>query len=274
MSEKNGQKRIPTKLLHIAAAVSAAVLLAVGGITAYLTDLDVQRNVITLGSVKAELDEGNYTDEQTVVPGQIIEKAPKLTNTGKNDAYVFLRIEVPKAEVTLLYEEDTTDSDNKQHKAGEIRLSKSRQQIFRLLTDGAADSTAVISADADKGVSITYHGKTDTDDGWVLLTNECVFSDNDKDVYVFGYSKKLSPDSPNDETKPLFDSVQLKSIIDHELNDTDLMKEMQITVQGYAIQDRNLHIDGMDDGKENPTAEQLTSIYEIVQRKAAQDNGS
>ncbi len=272
MSENHHQKKFFGKPLHIAAITAAVILLTVGRITAYLIDMDVRRNVIIIGSIKTVLDEGTYEDEQTVVPGQIVFKAPKLTNTGKNNAYVFLRIEVPKANVTLLYEEDITDSDNKQHKAGEIKKEKSNQQIFKLIADG--ENTDSVKIPADNDVIISYHAKSISENnpqnGWVLLENECNFSGNDKDVYVFAYSQKLHP---NDKTRTLFDKVQLKSIIDHQLHDsTDLLTDTTIKVQGYAIQDRNLHVDSLEDDTEQPTPDQLKKIYEIVQRKAAQNN--
>ena len=240
------------KLLHITAVVSAVILLAIGSVAAFLTDTDVRRNVVTLGSVKIQLDEDNYTDSQTLVPGQIIAKAPKLTNTGKNAAYVFLKIEVPKATVTLL--------DEQGKPCGQM---PSKEQIFRLLADGTETETVAVPENQD--IAIVYHAGTTDTDGWRLLDDLCDFAADSRDVYIFGYNRKLSP---TDVTKTLFDAVQLKSLIDHE-NET-AGQDMQIMVQGYAIQDKNLHIDGMNDSAEQPTDEQLKSIYEIVKRKAAQ----
>ena len=261
MRDQANNKRITKRRLRQTAVIlSAAALLAVGGIMAYFTDTDMRENVVTVGSVKVQLDEGdNYVDSQTAVPGTVIEKAPKLTNKGNNNEYVFLKVEVPKENVTLLYEK-SDDPDNE----GKIKLEKSRQQIFKLIADGTG--TAAVPAAEGKDVVFDYHGNTETSDGWVLLTEKCDFTGTAKDVYVFGYSRMLTPVGDTSSTKTLFDKVQLKSIIDGEIPGSTAEK---ITVTGYAIQDRNLDVEGLS-ADTDPTAEQLTAIYGIVERKKQQ----
>ncbi len=268
------KRRISPKLLHIAAAVSAAALLTIGGITAYLKDSDVRRNVITIGSVKTVLDEGGYKDEQTVVPGQIIIKAPKLTNTGKNDAYVFLKVRVPREQVTLLYEDGGQQGKPKEGLNG-------KQELFRMLVDDAEgtaspnknvkDALTENANSTSKDIDFVYHAGDTEHPGWILISAKAGTSTVDAsgnteewDEYVFGYSTKLSPDG---ETRTLFDKVQLKSMIDSETDG-----EKQITVTGMSIQTGNLGIDDIkkDGSTENLNQDQLSKVYAIAERKAAQ----
>ena len=78
------------------------VLLITGGIYAYLTDTDQATNVFTQGSVKISLTESNWdpTNAQDIRPGNIINKNPKITNIGKNSAYVYLKVEIPIVQMT------------------------------------------------------------------------------------------------------------------------------------------------------------------------------
>lgn len=88
--------------------LNKAVLLAgilclatVGGVLAYLTDYDKKDNFFTIGKVKIELQEPewNAEDYTKIVPGEDIDKDPQIKNTGLNDAFVYLEIAVPMAEV-------------------------------------------------------------------------------------------------------------------------------------------------------------------------------
>ena len=97
--------------------ITAIVLLAVlliGGLLAYFTDTEERTNVFTLGNVNIQLNEtgwakdGNTTNytlaaANNITPNKVIAKDPTITNIGNgsngNDAYVFLKVEVPYAAV-------------------------------------------------------------------------------------------------------------------------------------------------------------------------------
>ena len=134
MAEMNKKKR---RWLLPAAAVSAAVLLAVGSVTAYFTDTKYRENVITIGKTDLELTEPHYPDpSQTVEPGSVVAKDQKLRNTGDIDEYVFMKLEVPKAQVTLLNESGADIGKPVSSLSG-------KQQIFKLLTSGGGTDVAV-----------------------------------------------------------------------------------------------------------------------------------
>lgn len=91
------QKKVKTMLL----AGSLAALLTIGGSVAYLTDVERTTNKFQVGKVDIELSEPNWNedDNQQIEPTQVIKKDPMVTNIGVNDAYVYLEVEVPMAEV-------------------------------------------------------------------------------------------------------------------------------------------------------------------------------
>ncbi len=84
----------------IAAAVTAG-LLTIGGVSAYLTDFDNTVNEFTVGKVDIELQEPGWNPEDhgTTEPSEELKKDPQIKNVGKNDAYVYLEVTVPQAEV-------------------------------------------------------------------------------------------------------------------------------------------------------------------------------
>ena len=78
------------------------VIALVGGIVAFLTDTDEATNVFTMGSVKISLTETNWnaSNGQNVLPGQPINKNPKINNIGNNPAYVYIKVVNPIVELS------------------------------------------------------------------------------------------------------------------------------------------------------------------------------
>ena len=241
------KKRI---LLIVLAALSAGVLFTIGITSAYFTDVEVKENVITIGKVSIKLDESPFdpSTPHDVVPGSKTEKAPKLTNNGNKDEFVFLKITVPKANVTLLHETDENRGTPKTGLTG-------TQQLFHIY---AVTPSAAISTQEGKDIDVSYHAGDNDTDGWVLLDTT---SENDKDTYVFGYNKLMKPE---DKTVPLFDSVQLKSFIDSQIKG-----DVTIGVSAYGIQADNLQTTpAIDLEKQHYDNTDLNSIYTIVKNKA------
>lgn len=97
-------------LLMMALSLCLVAVVAVGGTLAYLSDSsDSVTNTFTFGTIEVTLSEdeptatGNETITENanngysyanVVPGQTLNKAPKLTVTTTVDAYVFARVTV------------------------------------------------------------------------------------------------------------------------------------------------------------------------------------
>ena len=246
------------RILIIAAAAACAVtLVVVGVIRAYFTEVEVKENKITIGNISINLTEGSFDPETTypVVPGSVVEKAPKIANDGNRDEFVLMTVTVPKAQVTLLDE----SGSNKGNPKTEL---DSIQQLFRLVAEQTDPNTVLqVPTVSGRDIDFTYHSGSDTGegaDGWVLLTSDTTGSDYD--LYVFGYNKKMLP---ADETVTLFDKVQLKSFIDGEKKDG-----VTIGVKGYGIQGNYLRGTNVDFTKAHYSAADLNEIYSIVRNKA------
>lgn len=246
------------RILIIAAAAACAVtLVVVGVIRAYFTEVEVKENKITIGNISINLTEGDFDPDTTypVVPGSVVEKAPKIANDGNRDEFVLMTVTVPKAQVTLL---DESGSNKGNPKTG----LDSIQQLFRLVAEQTDPNTVLqVPTVSGRDIDFTYHSGSDTGegaDGWVLLTSDTTGSDYD--LYVFGYNKKMLP---ADETVTLFDKVQLKSFIDGEKKDG-----VTIGVKGYGIQADYLRGTNVDFTKAHYSAADLNEIYSIVRNKA------
>lgn len=94
-------------------------LASVGGVSAYLTDYEKVSNEFTIGKVDVDLKEDNWKpdDNKKIEPGKVITKDPKIQNVGINDAFVYLEVSIPMANVTAAEENGN-------------RLEKREQELF------------------------------------------------------------------------------------------------------------------------------------------------
>lgn len=143
--------------LAIAACI-CAISLAAGVTTAYMTDSGTVTNTMTVGKVQIALREPNFPGNGNpgttdLIPLQTVPKDPQIGNTGINDAIVFLKVEIPKAYVTL---ETETGFEPQQYR-----------ELFSMV-------------DLDTGEN----------GNWMQLRKDD--SADDKCVYIFAYKDKLS----------------------------------------------------------------------------------
>lgn len=82
------------KTWAIVLSVVLVLALAITGTFAWLTDRDSDVNVFTWGNVDITLNE-DFEQGATLVPGKDIEKDVTVTNTGKSDAWVWVKIAMP-----------------------------------------------------------------------------------------------------------------------------------------------------------------------------------
>ena len=281
------KKRI---ILPIAAACAlVAVVLTFRISFSYLMDAERKDNVITIGNVDVELSEPSYTDSSVVAAGDAPPKNPLLINKGTEDEYVFLRIAVPKKNVTLLYESDIkiekdgvtstypkgTPTVKNRDESGKPQASK--DEIFRFIAEGDLTSKVTETTEpktTEPQFDFAYNaGRADTE-GWVYLYRKIGAEgaeNGDYNYYYFGYNKVLKYDSNPSETKTLFDRVQLKSFIDEELVSKDGEDFASlIKVKGYGVQSDSLEINDLPGRNEILTKEQLKKIFGIVSRKAGE----
>lgn len=93
------------------ATAAIITVTTVGGLTAYFTDTQEKINHFTVGKVKIELKEPEWEKEpdedKNEIPDeaehmtslQRITKDPQVKNTGINDAYIFMTVEIPCREI-------------------------------------------------------------------------------------------------------------------------------------------------------------------------------
>jgi len=228
------------------------------------------------------------------VPGQIFPKNPALTNTGKNDEYVFLEVSMPLEEVQMLYEQeitftktdteisDVSDYTKTSYESGTKKGSESLQEIFRTIADTNGEKISIDNQTFD----FSYHAGNATTEGWIFLevsdTTERDFTSSEEKhyrKYLFGYNQKLEGDISNTSETPsstiaLFDKIQLKSFIDEKIlgaEKDDMNEEKnryeskleEIKINAYGIQADNLSLTL----GEFLTQAQLNQIYDIAKQK-------
>ena len=280
------KKRI---ILPIAAACAlVAVVLTFRISFSYLMDAERKDNVITIGNVDVELSEPSYTDSSIVAAGDAPPKNPLLINKGTEDEYVFLRVAVPKKNVTLLYESDIKEDETTTYPKGTPTVKNrdasgkpqaSKDEIFRFIAEGDLTSKVTETTEpktTEPQFDFAYNaGQADTE-GWVYLYRKIGAEgaeNGDYNYYYFGYNKVLKYDS---ETKTLFDRVQLKSFIDEELVTKPVGESSKddftslIKVKGYGVQSDSLEIEDLPERDEILTKKQLEEIFGIVSRKAGE----
>ena len=229
MKNKKTFKRISI----IAAACVLVFTMVIGGTMMYLTDNDSATNTVTVGEVKIDLTEPNWVDTNDVVPNQELPKDPQVTNTGVNDAIVFMTLQVPVENITL-----TADNGTKGTKAN------SELFWFKDTADGASTHA------------------NNFDSNWIHLDTRDIGADlsGTTRTYVFAYNTAVAK---NQTTNPLFDKIQVKNFIENEIA---AGKAEQIELKSYAIQASNVLESGVDIAQTLTTAN-LTKIYDIFVRQ-------
>lgn len=87
----------------IITALVLTLVIFIGGALAYFTDIRTTTNVFTIGNVEIELKEPSWVASSglNLTSNKTVSKDPTITNKGANAAYVFVKVEVPYASVTL-----------------------------------------------------------------------------------------------------------------------------------------------------------------------------
>ena len=217
----------------IAVACAAITTMTIGGTMMYLTDNDSATNTVTVGEVKIDLTEPNWTDTNNVVPNQELTKDPQVTNTGVNDAIVFMTLQVPVENITL-----TADDGTKGTKANNELF------WFKDTADGASTHA------------------NNFDSNWIHLDTKDTGADlsGATRTYVFAYNTAVAKDQT---TNPLFDKIQVKNFIENEIA---AGKAEKIELKSYAIQASNVLESGVDiTGTLNTS--NLSKIYDIYLRQ-------
>lgn len=102
------------KKVCLACAIAGVMLM--GAATAFFTDRDSVANEFIVGNVSVELTEPGWNPEdgKALTPNKTVKKDPQVTNTGSNDAFVFLQVKVPAATVKTAGEDGSLLDAKKQ----------------------------------------------------------------------------------------------------------------------------------------------------------------
>lgn len=133
--------------LAAAAGVSLAIL---------MTGTEERANAFTFGNVEIDLQEPEWDaldpEVRVVYPGKTVPKDPQVRNTGRNDLYAYIEVQVPKKEVRTV------------------------------ITDGEHKDTV---QDAAVHELFAYTASTD----WTLIKSDT--SGDAYNVYLYAYTKEI-----------------------------------------------------------------------------------
>ena len=257
--------------------VSLAVLVLIGSTTAFLTSTDTVNNWFKIAEVNLDIEE-NFDENQKLSAGQIITKQPWVKNTGTVNELFFVEVSVPCMNATFL------DSNGQRIAPESVTLSNpplsseflQTQQIYNLIADTEKDYIITPTKTGDvitKNWEFSYHKNTDSSAGWVYLEQTESQEEYKKvqgmqdgiyDTYLFGYSAWVAP---NKTTVPIFDKLQLRSIIDADIDSGTIG---QVQLNAYTIQANELNIAGLSGNGTvaSPYSQgDLTKIYQIITNK-------
>lgn len=197
-------KRTATKKKNVIVSLLLVAALAITGALAYLTATDSAENKFTVGNVDISLAEPEWDKAnpdgtlENIVAGQVITKDPTVTNTGTNDAYAYIMVEIPK-----VYSTDIVSTDAE---GNTVTTSESHYPLFSF----------------------------EANDGWTLIDSQTGTETDAYDYHLYAYDTALAPNS----AATLFNKVTFANITEDFVNSItgEEIVDLAINITGYAIQ--------------------------------------
>lgn len=140
------------KILALGVCTAMLATAIVGGTMAYFTDTDQAENVFTVGNIDIDLHEYKedgttpFEEVKNIMPGMTYGKVVNVENTGKNDAYVRVKIVIPE-NMTPVWNTDAVGStgSNKEWETTATDLNTWGEFVFtrkaKLVADDDNDET-------------------------------------------------------------------------------------------------------------------------------------
>ena len=202
------------KVIAIVLLVALVSAISIGATLAYLTDRDSEVNVFTIGDVTIDLKE-EFVQNSTLIPGVKIEKKPTITNTGKNDAWVWLTFAIPAALDTNTPGSVSGSIDNVIHwnfKAATTEGYVTQDKVQKAIDEGFLTDSS-LTADKILSENMTWDVMNSIAAGNNVFQQEiegvlC-------NVYVLLYNKALKP---GETTLPNIEQVYLDANVDIDPN--------------------------------------------------------
>lgn len=202
------------KVIAIVLLVALVSAISVGATLAYLTDRDSEVNVFTIGDVTIDLEE-KFEQNSTLIPGVKIEKKPTITNTGKNDAWVWLTFAIPSALDVNTPGSAVGSNDNVVH--WNFRAATTEGYVTQAKVQKAIDdkflTDATLTAEKILAEKMTWDVMNSLGEGKNVFTQK--IDGVDYNVYVLLYNKALKP---GETTLPNIEQVYLDANIDIDPN--------------------------------------------------------
>lgn len=182
-------------------AIVLILILAIGGILAYFTDVETKTNTFQMGNIDIIVEEPSWPGNDEVVniiPNQEVPKDPQITNNGTNDVYAFVKVVVPYENVTL-----------------EGQSAKTEQELFTYtVNEGWVEVGAAEKNTTDK--TVTH-------------------------VYAYAEGSEVKALLKNETTPAVFDKIKFVNMKETEFTNSAVQsQELNVVVSGYGIQTTDL----------------------------------
>ena len=231
MNMKENNKKKNMKPILIAGA--AVACLGIAGVSAYFTDAAKITNTFTVGKVDVTPNEPDWTPPENIVPNQEFDKNPEVTNSGKNSAYVFIQVKIPKAKVAYADADGTKHNEDKSESVALFDCANGGKPGFN--TTNWAELTS------EKDETAEYVTRT----------------------FVYGTSSTAKALTPGAKTESLFTTIKFKNVLEGQSIEGS---KLNVDVTTFAIQTDYLG-DETNDGSGTTTTDPA-AIWAILEKQA------
>ena len=280
-------KKIKNKKLFVVTVV-LVIMLGTAGITVAVAPLTrTIKNAFFPAEISIDLQEPKYDKAYvtssgdrmtvTVVPYQKIDKDPLIKNTCKKDEIVFMKVEVPIAQVRAVTTPGMAALETNEYKEVYSLESTDGAKVFTSTElSGKEDATQeqIENGTGNGRYWQGWNGSITIDDApvsqishdpdWVLISNKINYKGN-KPIsreYIFGYKKILHS---NESTETLFDKMSLVHFADQDTKGELNEAESIIDINAYAIQSDNVELSDSEKLRDKLTNDTITAnVYDTL----------
>lgn len=255
-TKKRKQKRSPALIAGMILLICAVILMIT---LAMFTSFDEVTNVFEAGKVDIILTETKWHpgDGENVVPEQVIDKNPRITNNEKMvDTYVFLKVVVPYIDTGEATNENILnelEELNGNSKGTRIDESHNAVPLYKfVVTEGDID-TYDTTVNADQSIH----------NGWYLL--DTPQKDETKKTYTYIYAHVATNSTGNAQLMPLkagfstqyplFDKIR---VVNFNEKNFIYNRDYNIYIEAYGIQANFLQ-------QNNTTTNDPVTVWNILQ---------
>ena len=152
-------------------------------------------------------------------------------------------------------------------------------EIYNLLAN-TSPQIVPHTPDGSQFGTFSYNSASNTAAGWYFIKQGNPFTvdsdhrlqgfnDGTYNTYLFGYNAEVAP---NNSTIPIFDELQLRSMVDGDIEGGTIG---QVTIRAYTIQADSLEITGLSGNGSTKlyTKEDLERIYKVCENKESITQG-